>query len=66
MYSQKDNVIAKIPVWSGNFLQKVDLSNIEFSDVSFCMLDDYRNSYYDFKTRDGYHIQNIFDVTAGF
>ena len=66
MYSQNDNVIAKIPVWSGQFLQKVDLSNIDFSDVSFCMLDDYRNYYYDFKTRDGYSIQNIFDVISSF
>ena len=30
--------IVKLPVWSGSFLQCIDLSEVDFSDVSWCLL----------------------------
>ena len=30
--------LVKLPVWSGSFLQCIDLSEVDFSDVSWCLL----------------------------
>lgn len=35
--NQETGLKIKIPVWSGEFLQKLDLSQVDFEDVSWCM-----------------------------
>lgn len=34
----KDGVLAKLPVWSGNFLRKIDLSEVSFDGVAWSVL----------------------------
>lgn len=36
--SKKHNIIVKLPVWSGTFLRKLDLSKVDFSQVSWEIL----------------------------
>lgn len=36
-YNKEENKILKLPVWSGKFLQKIDLSEIDFEDVSWAL-----------------------------
>ena len=38
--NKEEGIIVKLPVWSGDFLQKIDLSEVDFSDVSWTMLND--------------------------
>lgn len=33
--NEKENIILKLPVWSGEFLKQIDLSQIDFSNVSW-------------------------------
>ena len=35
---KEKKVVVKLPVWSGEFLKKIDLSEVDFSDVSWCIL----------------------------
>ncbi len=35
----------KLPIWSGEFLKKIDLSQVDFTNVSWCILD-YKESDY--------------------
>lgn len=42
--NRKRNIVIKLPVWSGEFLQKIDLSQIDFSNVSWAALDYFRNN----------------------
>lgn len=39
-YKIVNNTLVKLPVWTGKFLSKIDLSNVSFSDVAWDMLDD--------------------------
>ncbi len=36
-----DNVIVKLPFWSGKFLSKIDLNDIDFENVSWTLLSSY-------------------------
>ncbi len=36
---KEKGLILKLPVWSGNFLKKIDLSQVDFSNVSWAILD---------------------------
>ena len=38
-YDEYHKIMRKLPVWSGKFLQKIDLSEISFEDVSWSTLD---------------------------
>ena len=40
MVNKNSNEILKLPIWSGNFLKKLDLSEINFDNVSWCILSD--------------------------
>ncbi len=44
VYKKEPRKIVKLPVWSGPFLQKIDLSEISFEDVSWTLLADGVNS----------------------
>lgn len=44
-YFEKSKITLKIPVWTGLFLEKIDLSNVSFDDVFF-------GSYQDYLTRE--------------
>lgn len=35
-----DDIVIKLPFWSGKFLSKIDLSNVDFEDVSWTALSD--------------------------
>ena len=35
---KEKKVVVKLPVWSGYFLRKIDLREVDFSDVSWCIL----------------------------
>ena len=35
---KEKGIILKLPVWSGNFLKKIDLSQVDFSNVSWAIL----------------------------
>lgn len=37
--NKEDEIKVKLPIWSGTFLQKIDLSEVDFEDVSWCILD---------------------------
>ena len=37
--SKKYNIVAKFPVWSGDFLKKLDLSEVDFENVAWSWLD---------------------------
>ena len=36
--NEEENIVIKLPVWSGEFLQKIDLSQVDFSNVSWSAL----------------------------
>ena len=36
--NDNESYTVKLPVWSGGFLEAVDLSEVDFSDVSWCLL----------------------------
>jgi len=36
---KEKGIIVKLPVWSGEFLSRIDLSDVDFTDVSWGMLD---------------------------
>lgn len=33
--NEKENIVIKLPVWSGEFLEKIDLSEVDFTNVSW-------------------------------
>ena len=35
---KEKGIILKLPVWSGNFLKKIDLSQVDFTNVSWAIL----------------------------
>lgn len=41
--NKEKKIQAKLPVWSGDFLRKLDLSEVDFSNVSWKILDEYTN-----------------------
>ena len=43
---KEKNIKVKLPIWSGEFLKKLDLSQVDFTDVSWCILDAYKGSNY--------------------
>ena len=45
--TRKDGVVVKIPVWSGSFLEKIDLSEVSFEDVSWGLLTDPKQDGWD-------------------
>ena len=52
----------KLPIWSGEFLKKIDLSQVDFTNVSWCILDykesDYKIDFDDITISD----KNIYDT----
>lgn len=47
--NKEKDIKLKLPVWSGEFLKKIDLSQVDFTDVSWSMLgvnDIYMNSFF--------------------
>lgn len=36
--NREKGIKIKLPVWSGEFLQKLDLSQVDFEDVSWCLI----------------------------
>ncbi len=44
IYKRNPKGIVKLPVWSGPFLQKIDLSEVSFEDVSWTLLGEGENS----------------------
>lgn len=44
VYKKKPKRIVKLPVWSGSFLRKLDLSKVSFKDVSWSLLGEGENS----------------------
>lgn len=36
--NEKRNIVIKLPIWSGEFLQQIDLSEVDFSNVSWAIL----------------------------
>ena len=41
---KEKGIILKLPVWSGNFLKKIDLSQVDFSNVSWAILNSNPNN----------------------
>ena len=41
--NKEKGIKVKLPVWSGEFLQKLDLSQVDFEDVSWCMMYKHNN-----------------------
>lgn len=39
--NKEEGIIVKLPVWSGYFLHKIDLSEVDFTDVSWTMFNEY-------------------------
>ncbi len=37
--NEEKDIMVKLPVWSGKFLRKIDLSEVSFDNVSWTMLD---------------------------
>lgn len=54
VFNKKTQQIVKLPVWSGDFLRKIDLSGISFENVSWNLLyvDDFLSSDYDLDDKD--------------
>ena len=48
--TRKDGVVVKLPVWSGEFLEKLDLSEVSFEDVSWGLLTDPKQDGWDVDT----------------
>ena len=48
LYNEDENLTMRLPVWSGKFLQKIDLSEVDFTNVSWARLGAWDD--YDFKT----------------
>lgn len=44
IYKRNPNKIVKLPVWSGDFLKKIDLSQVSFKDVSWSLLSEGKDS----------------------
>ena len=62
-----NKTVAKLPAWSGSFLRKVDLSEIDFSNVSWSMLDEIKNQGLNGRcprSSEGYSVYNIIDAIA--
>ena len=36
--SEENNIQAKLPIWSGEFLSKIDLSQVDFTNVSWSLI----------------------------
>lgn len=64
---KKNGIVAKIPVWSGPFLRKIDLSKIDFSNVSWSLFNTLKGTKFSHITptnAGGFDINLIYDLVA--